>query len=36
MFWIGTGIGIIIGSIVTIFAMALCMTAGRGDNNEDN
>ena len=36
MFWAGLVAGIIIGSIATIFVVALCMTAGRGDDDENN
>lgn len=36
MFWAGVGVGIIIGSIAAVFVMALCMMAGRGDNDGNN
>lgn len=33
-FWIGFGIGIIVGSFSTIFAIGLCMMAKKGDGHD--
>ena len=36
MFWIGFGVGAIIGGSITFCIMALCVAAKRGDKNENN
>jgi hypothetical protein len=33
MFWLGLGIGFLVGSIVTVIAVALCSMASVGDEH---
>ena len=36
MFWLGLGIGLIIGAMIGIVIMALCNAAHRGDMDGNN